>query len=252
MDGERAQRLWDAKAGEWDRHIGDGGDGNRRLNSDPVLWRFLGDVAGLDVLDAGCGTGYLAAKLASRGARVVGIDWSPGMVAVARDRATRLGVDVALRVDSCSELRSVPDGSVDRIVSNYVLMDVPDLDGAAVAFARVLRPGGRAVVVISHPAFGPPGGAERLDDGSVRYRWPFPYFEDTVFDESWGVFATPFVCYHRSLTGYWRRFREAGFELVDLEEPVVPDPEAVAPQDRQRALGYRMTPFSLALNLRRR
>jgi SAM-dependent methyltransferase len=143
-------------------------------------------------------------------------------------------------------------GSVDRIASNYVLMDVPDLEGTARAFARVLRPGGRAVIVISHPAFGPPGGPERLDDGSVRYRWPFSYFEDTVFDEAWGIFSTPFACFHRSLTTYWGHFRDAGFDLVDLEEPVVPDAEAVAPEDRERARGYRMTPLSLALNLRRR
>ena len=38
----------------------DEGDGNRILNSDPVLWAFAGDVDGLTVLDAGCGTGYLS------------------------------------------------------------------------------------------------------------------------------------------------------------------------------------------------
>ena len=251
MEGKRALRLWDAKAREWDAHVGDDGDGNRRLNSDPVLWRFLGDVRGLDVLDAGCGAGYLSARMARKGARVIGVDWSPSMVEQARARARRMHLELDLRVDSCSELATVPDASIDRIVSNYVLMDVPDLEGAARAFARVLRPGGRLVIVICHPAFGPPGGPERLDDGSVRYRWPFSYFEDTVFDERWGSFSTPFACFHRSLSTYWGRFRDAGFDLVDLEEPVVPDAEAVAPEDRERARGYRMTPFSLALNLRR-
>lgn len=46
------------------------------MNSDPVLWDFLGDVRGGDVLDAGCGTGYLSRKLSAAGARVVGVDLS--------------------------------------------------------------------------------------------------------------------------------------------------------------------------------
>ena len=50
-----AKQLLDQKAQEWHRQVGDDGDNNRRFNSDPVLWRFLGDVQNLDVLDAGCG-----------------------------------------------------------------------------------------------------------------------------------------------------------------------------------------------------
>jgi len=44
------RELWDQKAEDWHRQVGDDGDLNRRLNSDPVLWRFLGSVGGLDVL----------------------------------------------------------------------------------------------------------------------------------------------------------------------------------------------------------
>ena len=76
--------CWDQKAQEWDGWIGKEGDFNRRYNTDPVLWRFLGDVSGLAVLDAGCGTGYLCNKLAQKGARVTGVDFSPRMIEVAK------------------------------------------------------------------------------------------------------------------------------------------------------------------------
>jgi NMT1/THI5 like protein len=60
---EETRDLWNRVADDWRIQVGDDGDGNRTLNSDPVLWKFAGDVSGLTVLDAGCGTGYLAKKL---------------------------------------------------------------------------------------------------------------------------------------------------------------------------------------------
>jgi 2-polyprenyl-3-methyl-5-hydroxy-6-metoxy-1,4-benzoquinol methylase len=68
--------LWNRVADDWRIQVGEDGDGNRILNSDPVLWAFAGDVNGLTMLDAGCGTGYLSKKLHDRGARVIGIDVS--------------------------------------------------------------------------------------------------------------------------------------------------------------------------------
>ena len=60
--------FWNAVADDWRIQVGDDGDDNRRLNSNPVLWSFVGDVNGLAVLDAGCGTGYLSRKLHDQGA----------------------------------------------------------------------------------------------------------------------------------------------------------------------------------------
>ena len=54
---EETKAFWNQVAQDWNIQVGDEGDSNRILNSDPVLWDFAGNVAGLDVLDAGCGTG---------------------------------------------------------------------------------------------------------------------------------------------------------------------------------------------------
>jgi len=55
---DETRDLWNRVADDWRRQVGEDGDGNRILNSDPVLWQFAGDVNGVTILDAGCGTGY--------------------------------------------------------------------------------------------------------------------------------------------------------------------------------------------------
>ena len=145
-DGELddTRGLWNRVADDWRTQVGDDGDGNRILNSDPVLWQFAGDVSGRTVLDAGCGTGYLSKKLQDRGARVTGIDFSERMIAIARTH----NPDIDFRVDSCAELRTLDDAHFDLVIANYVLMDTPDLHGTMAAFCRVLKPNGVAVLVL--------------------------------------------------------------------------------------------------------
>ena len=87
---EETQAFWNRVASDWEIQVTDTGDSNRILNSDPVLWDFAGDVAGLKVLDAGCGTGYLSRKLYDRGARVIGIDFSEKMIEIAVEGENRV------------------------------------------------------------------------------------------------------------------------------------------------------------------
>lgn len=232
---------WTAKAAEWHRQVGLDGDRNRRHNSDPVLWRLLGDVAGQDVLDAGCGTGYLARKLHLQGARVTAVDVAEGMVAHTREL---LGDAVQARVDDASALATVPDASMDAVVSNYVLMDLEDLPGAARAMARVLRPGGRAIVVVLHPCFVNEDGPERLGDGTVRYAWRQPYLDPRHITEEWGHFTTPFHRFHRPLQDYIGAFLGAGLRLTALEEPAAEDREGMTEAEVEQA---RWTPFSVVM-----
>jgi SAM-dependent methyltransferase len=145
---KEARQSWNLLAEDWRVQVGADGDSNRRLNSDPVLWEFAGDVRGLAVLDAGCGTGYLSAKLRDRGALVTGVDFAERMIEIAR--ADYPGND--FRVDSCTELATCEDGQFDLVIANYVLMDTSDLAATVRAFARVLKPGGVAVLVFSPPA----------------------------------------------------------------------------------------------------
>jgi SAM-dependent methyltransferase len=243
---EETLAFWNRVAADWDVQVGDDGDANRILNSDPVLWRFAGDVSGLDVLDAECGTGYLSRKLQQRGAQVVGVDFSPAMIEIAHDKAPHLD----FRVDSCSELATIPDESIDLVVANYVLMDTPDLDGAMLAFNRVLRANGCAVLVFSHPCF--PAARARSVGEAIEYVWSFPYFEsERCVDPPWNHFKSEFIWFHRPLSDYWRAFRAAGFDVVDFDEPRITSGRCNQAGGEESLRKHRTRPFSVAFKLQK-
>lgn len=150
---EEVKEFWNKVAQDWDIQVGDDGDSNRILNSDPVLWQFMGNVEGVRILDAGCGTGYLTRKLQQKGALVTGVDLSPKMIEIARRKSEQLEQNIAFYVDSCSQLDCFENERFELIVSNYVLMDIPDLEGTMQTFNRVLKPKGKAIFVFSHPCF---------------------------------------------------------------------------------------------------
>jgi len=111
--------------------------------------------SGAVVLDVGAGTGDLSFAAVARGAHVVAIDLSAGMLAVLLSRARRANGDERSRIQPLvgnAESLPVPDACVDRIVSGFTVRNVGDLGRAFAEFRRVLRPGGRAVVLeLSHP-----------------------------------------------------------------------------------------------------
>ena len=114
----------------------------------PESLRLMGDVAGLKVLDAGCGSGAHAAALMARGAIVTGIDKSSGMLALARER---LGSGVELvEADLATPLRFA-DGAFDRVLAALALHYIEDWSLPLSEFRRVLVPGGRLVISTHHP-----------------------------------------------------------------------------------------------------
>ncbi len=112
-----------------------------------VLVEFLGDVRGQSVLDVGTGTGRAALALASRGARVRGIDASSEMLAVARRRADAAGLDIEFTTGDAHAL-PVEDGGVDASVSLRVLMHTPGWERCIGELCRVTR----SRIVVDFPA----------------------------------------------------------------------------------------------------
>jgi SAM-dependent methyltransferase len=134
----------------------------------PALAR-LGEVAGLPVLDYGCGHGMAAVVLARRGACVTAFDLSPGYLAEARQRASANEVRIEF-LQADAERLPFAAGSFARVWGNAILHHL-DLRLAACELYRVLQPGGIAV-------FCEPWGENPLLSWA-RQRLPYPGKERT-------------------------------------------------------------------------
>jgi len=117
-----------------------------RVAWDRILTLVLDGRHALDALDAGCGTGFLSFELATRGHRVIGVDFSPAMLAEARRKAAQLNFSVRFEEADAEQL-SFPSDSFDLAISRHVLWTLPHPEAAIDEWIRVLRPGGRLVVV---------------------------------------------------------------------------------------------------------
>jgi SAM-dependent methyltransferase len=136
-NGERSWRLrpGDEKWGIWDipeREV--------RLLPD--------DLAGKDAIELGCGTGYVSAWLARRGARPVGIDNSEQQLATARRLQQEHGLAFPL-IHGNAETVPYPDASFDLVISEYGASIWADPDRWIPEASRLLRPGGRLIYLIN-------------------------------------------------------------------------------------------------------
>jgi ubiquinone/menaquinone biosynthesis C-methylase UbiE len=104
-------------------------------------------AAGLDVLDVGCGQGIDLGQYAQAGATVIGIDLTPRHLELAHQNLDALGLKASL-VEGDAEQLPFPDASFDRVSSNGVLHHTPDMAAALHEARRVLRPAGRATVIV--------------------------------------------------------------------------------------------------------
>jgi ubiquinone/menaquinone biosynthesis C-methylase UbiE len=135
----RVRAIWDRLAPTYDRSAGF----EARLLGDGRAW-VIGQATG-DVLEIAVGTGRNL-PLYPAGTRLTAVDISPRMLAIADARARAVGLEAELVLGDAQRL-SYPDASFDTVVCTLALCSIPD-DRAAVSEAyRVLRPGGRFVLI---------------------------------------------------------------------------------------------------------
>ena len=136
----KARRVWDAYAPRYDRAIRFLERFQLRGGREWVCSRARGDV-----LEVAVGTG-LNLPFYPPGARLTGVDISPGMLAAARARAAGLGRDADLREADAAAL-PFPDASFDTVVCTLAMCAVPDERSVIAEMGRVLRPGGRLLLL---------------------------------------------------------------------------------------------------------
>jgi ubiquinone/menaquinone biosynthesis C-methylase UbiE len=218
-DARRNRVVWtEANAEFFDAH------GVGQWASETIRWGVwgvpesslgtLGDTHGLDVVELGCGTAYVSAWLARRGARPTGVDITPAQLATARRMQAEHGLVFPL-LEASAEDVPLPSASFDLAVSEYGASIWCDPHRWIPEAHRLLRSGGRlwflrnsTLSILCMPEQGPPEtslqrpqrGLGRLDWGDAEgVEWQLPHGE------------------------MFRLLHRTGFDVVDLVEIYPPD-----------------------------
>lgn len=202
---EAGERLWSAPEPVWGQWPVP--DAEARLLPD--------DMSGLAAVELGCGTGYVSAWMARRGADVTAIDNSEQQLATARRLADEHGLDITwLHGDAENVPR--PDASFDYAVSEYGAAIWCDPHVWIREAHRLLRPGGTLAFLGTHPLA---LACSPLDGSATAHTLVRPWFDlhrldwRTVPVDPGGVeFTLP-------TSGWFRLFDEVGFDVVDYREP---------------------------------
>jgi SAM-dependent methyltransferase len=198
-----------------------------------VVWPWLNQLPPGLAVDAACGTGRYASLLAAHGHTVVGIDSSPGMLAIARHKVPT----ARLLLGDLTAL-PVADHAADLVICALALTHQPTLNPALKEFARILRPGGQLIVSDIHVA-------SLYLGGIVHVRSPQGQLLELP--------AARFLA-----SDYLKAAVSAGFNVLDCAEPrwglVQGEGGGLAGRwcPAAAAAAYRDTPAAIAWRLERR
>ncbi len=152
MTTEEAIKRWDMHAEVFTAGYTELGDISRRTLLNPTIFSLMDDVNEKNVLDAGCGEGYLSRILAQKGASVTAVDYSEKMLELAKNR-TEEDTNIIYNYGNCENLDFLAGNQYDMIVSNMVLQDLEDYQAAFQEMYRLLKPSGSFIFSILHPCF---------------------------------------------------------------------------------------------------
>jgi cytosine/adenosine deaminase-related metal-dependent hydrolase/ubiquinone/menaquinone biosynthesis C-methylase UbiE len=179
------------------------------------LSRMLPDVGGLDVLDAGCGTGRWLQLLASRRpASLVGVDTSREMLQRA---SAKLGANSTLRLGGCAAL-PVQNATADLILASFVLSYLESVDTFARELHRVARPGANIFLSDMHP--------ETATTRNWKRAFKANGTEDNIQART------------HSLKQITDTFQSCGFELLTRIEPGFDSPEKTTFEQNEKLESY--------------
>lgn len=200
----------------------------RRVNANnlfeiPAFMALVPELEGKAVLDLGCGMGERCMDYIRQGAaRVVGIDLSENMLAVAREKHSHPRIEyLRLPMERIGEL----EGRFDLVVSSLALHYVQDYAGVVSAVYGLLKPGGEFVFSQEHPlttCFSTGERWTRDANGEKIFANISDYSVDGERETTW--FVPGLKIYHRTFSTVVNTLIDAGFTLQRLVEPI-PTPE---------------------------
>lgn len=212
-------QSWDPVAHWYAGWAGHNGSHYHRTLAVPLMLELLGLKSGERLADLGCGHGILAPPVAASGARYLGVDLSPRLIAEARRNHTRHGRFLVGDATGLPEHKLLEERSFDAASFLLSIQDINPLAEAIAEAARLLRPGGRLGMVMLHPCFRVPRQSGwGWDEGrGLKYRRLDSYLSPLAVPMQEHGHGTT-RSYHRPLEDYVAALDAAGLAVTGIKE----------------------------------
>ncbi len=189
----------------------------------PNLLRILKIQPGLKILDIACGQGYFSRALTGAGAEVTGTDISAELIEKAKERSPK---NISFCVAGADKMSFAKDATYDVAIIILAIQNIKNFSGTFTECARVLKPKGKLVLVLNHPAFRIPQNSSWDWDSKKgkQYRRIDSYLKEyqTEIDMTPGEKDASkkkkTLSFHRPLQSYFKFLNKAGFAVSGLEE----------------------------------
>ncbi len=219
-----AKKIWNACGAAFDRFTSAEDSFSENIER-PVVEELIGEIKGWRALDLGCGSGAYSIPFAERGAEVAGFDLSQTMISLAEEKARERDLIIDFRVaDICKPL-PFDDHQFDLVFTATALHYVDDLSSFFREAARVMKPEGRMIASVLHPA------STALFPPAESVGWALPdkpvYFGARLrkIETPWLEFGEvadegrQIISYHHTLEDYFIALGAAGLRVSEVREP---------------------------------
>jgi len=215
----KEKTSWNKVASWYDKHVGDKGSDYHQQLVIPGAVKLLAPQKGEKILDVACGQGVFCRQLASLGAEVSGVDASKRLIELARQHSKNINY----AVDDATKLSSIQADSFDAAGCILAIQNIDPLDMIMGTVGRILKQGGRFLIVMNHPCFRIPRqtGWGTDEQRKLQYRRVDSYLSELKIPIKMHPGAAPDIhtwSFHRPLTRYFEELYKNGFAVTQLEE----------------------------------
>ena len=224
--------AWDTNADFWNERMGEGNSFHNSLVR-PSMEKLLALKSGETLLDVACGNGHFARQMAEHEVRVTAIDIAPRQIENAIAASTKYGEQIEFLVSDATDnelLTQLESKKFDAISCGMAIMDMAEIEPLAESVSRLLKPGGRFVFAVMHPAFNSPNGLSRsverveMEDGRIvdSLAVKISHYINPTSYEGVAIVGQPVLqrYFHRPMSVLLNVFFTRGFVADGIEEPV--------------------------------
>ncbi len=242
---------WDNISSWYEDYLG-GEDTYQAKVIAPNLLRMLEIKKGESVLDLACGEGFFARLVRASGAVVSGVDLSKELILKAQNKSKDIGY-----LNSPAHNTKIEKESFDKAFTVLAFENIKNIDEVVLEIKRVLKPGGKFLLVMLHNAFRIPKHSDWAFDSKkdLQYRRVDKYLSEIKIEIELnphkGSKKTSSITFHRPLQWYMKIFKKHGFVMTGLEEWISHKKSGAGPRQKAEDLARKEFPMFLALELKK-